>query len=178
MKKEFKRLDMSTTKPDHSRRFAMIAIFSAGLSGKHWMRPAMDSVILPAHANTTSAAELQYFADTSSRVTLNNASSALLCVEVLGESYIGKLAVTFNDGQIDIFTSPSTPLGQVSTMTGLCQPGGPFFAQNPDQQGLTVAFEEGVSFSIPLGACALPGADCTPANVQAAQTSSVRSNSW
>ena len=140
--------------------------------------PAMDSVILPTHANTTSAAQLQYFADINSRITLNNASSALLCVEVLGGSYIGKLAVTFNDGQIDIFTSPSTPLGQVSTMTGLCQSGGPFFAQNLDQQGLTVAFEEGMSFSIPLAACALPVANCTSGNVQAAQSSSVRSNSW
>ena len=138
----------------------------------------MDSVILPAHASTSSATELQYFADVSSRITLNNASSALLCVEVLGGSYIGNLAVTFNDGQIDIFTTRSTPLGQVSTMTGLCQSGGPFLAQDADQQELTVAFEKGLSFSIPLGACALPAASCTPGNVQAAQSSSVRSNGW
>lgn len=179
MKNESKSLDVSATKPGCTRRIAVMAMIGAGLSGKHWVRPVVDSVILPVHANTTSATELQYFADISSRLTLNNASSALLCVEVLDGSYIGKLAVTFNDGQIDLFSGPATPLGQVSTLTGVCQPGGPFLAQNPDQQGLTVAFAEDSSFSIPLAACALPAANCTPGSVQfSAQSSSVRSNGW
>lgn len=169
---------LQAEKPDHTRRIAMTAVISAGLSSKHWIRPAVDSVILPAHANTSSATELQYFADISTQINLVDASSALLCVEILDENYVGKLAVVFEGGQIDVFTTPSTPLGQVSIMTGVCQPGGPFLAQNPDQQSLTVAFEEGMLFSIPLATCALPAANCTSSSVQAAKSSSVQNNAW
>lgn len=150
--------------PDSQRRTILLGAAAAGLLGGQWTRPIVDSVILPAHAATTSAQQLQYFDDISDRVPLDSARRALLCVTLTDQGYIGQLAITFNDGQTDLFSSPVTPLGEVSIMSGVCQPGGPFLAQNPDQQSISVSFEEGVEITISAGNCELPDTDCRASN--------------
>ena len=170
--------DTKTEKLNYTRRIAMLAVIGISMSGTHWMRPVVDSVILPAHASTTSTDESQYFADVTDRLPVDSARNAVLCVTISDGNYTGRLAVTYNDGQIDIFTNPSTPLGDVSIMTGQCREGGPFLAANPDQQGLRVAFEEDVIFSIPMATCALPVANCTSNPAQAALSKTARGNVW
>jgi len=160
MNKQSKHPESWPAKAGQHRRTLLLSAVSAGLIGKTWLRPVVDSVILPAHASTTENASTEYFADVSSHIQLIAAVRALLCVSVIDDTYIGKLAVTFNDGRTDIFTSPETLLGEVSSMTGLCQDGGPFLASTPDAQSITVAFQENTNFTIPRAACALPVANC------------------
>ena len=152
------------------RRNILLGLAGTGLLGSQWTRPIVDSVMLPAHAATTTAQVLQYFDDISDRVPLGSARRALLCVTLSDQGYIAQMAVTFDDGQTDLFSSPVTPLGEISIMSGVCQPGGPFLAQNPDQQSISVSFEEGVEISVSSGSCALPDADCSTNAIQAAAT--------
>ncbi len=166
------------TKPAHTqnaadslnskRRNILLGVAGTSLLGGPWVRPIVNSVILPAHATTSTVQGLQYFADISNQVSLGSARRVLLCVSLSDQGYTGQMAVTFNDGKTDLFSSPVTPLGEVSIMSGICQQGGPFLAQNPNQQNISVSFEEGVEISISAGSCALPDADCSTSAVQAA----------
>ena len=132
-----------------------------------WTKPVVDSVLLPAHATTSG--ELQFYADITEYAPSSGVKNALLCVTVTGNNYIGKLAMTYGEEGIEIFNSPSTPLGTVSDMTGTCSDeGGGFLATNLTANSIDYGFSKIVS-SLPLASCSLPAANCIPMQKNAAQ---------
>lgn len=167
----------STRSLSNARRTALRGLALGGLASQGWIKPVVDSVILPAHAATST--EPDYFADITDRAPLQGVTSAYLCVTVAGGQYIGTLAMSFEDGTTYLFSNPATPLGEISVMTSACSDGGPFFATNASETQIEVAFSENGMFPIPAGVCNLPAEQCTAGGgLAAGATAATRASSW